>query len=107
MGALANASSLMRDDELLDLVMASLVYNAREVLLGPPAQEHHEMRVRLAREVVLEPARYAEQMRRVVSCDPEIASLGPTSDLIPEADLISLVGELWTGWAALTQLPVT
>lgn len=103
MGALANASSLMRDDVLLDLVMASLVYQAREVLLGPVAPDHDETRRRFAKEVVLQPARYAEQVRRILSCDPEIALLGDSYEDIPELTLITKVVDLWTGLALLTE----
>lgn len=105
MGALGNAVLLMRDDDLRNLVMAGMVYQARMVLGDAANVPNREQRLALANSVLLDPQRHVDQMVRVIACDPDVAVLGDSAEDIAESVILGKVESVWTPFAVLVTPP--
>jgi len=96
MGALENATELMKDSTLLELVKAGTVYQSRQVVIEAVGTAEHAARLALANVCIIAPDRHAVQFLNVIACDPTVAALGPTSASVPENTILTKLAEVWT-----------
>jgi hypothetical protein len=96
MGAVSNAVALMADDSLLSMLKAVSVYVAREVIVEPSTTPSHDLRMRLAQQVIYNPSLYTTQFRDIIACDPDICSVAKSASEITDATLIEKMSEIWT-----------
>jgi hypothetical protein len=101
MGALANASALMKSDEFRGLVMAAAVYTATTVLAEPSSTENYTSRRALAIEVLVNPQIITDRLVSILSGTPSIALTSSDPSQISDDLIITRAAEVWTALAEI------
>lgn len=96
MGALDNASKLIKDATFLDQCMAAAAYQARLVVLEADTVPDHPVRLALATSVVSDPTNYRTRFAVYIATDPAVASKGATAALVTEQTILDKTAEIWT-----------
>lgn len=101
MGTLDNASRLGTNLTFRNWVMASMMYNARIVVLESVAVTNHTERLVMAKTILSSSSTYLERFVWVVCADPTVAVLGATPELVGEQNVIDKIAVAWTTVALL------
>lgn len=102
---LPNAVALMRDATFMDWVRAGSVYVARTVLTEPDTTASHDVRVRMAQAIVLDPTAMQTRLVNILATDPDVASIGDQvgegPNMIGQNLIIQKIIGVWTPLAKL------
>ena len=93
---LKNAVDLMQDLDLRGMIMAATVYEATQIVVEDPATANHATRLELADRIIRDPNYAVEFFHRIISCDPEVATLGNDYTVVPEVMILNKVSVIWT-----------
>ena len=104
MGALANAVTLLRDDNFRRFITAACAYQARQVILEDPGTGDHAVRLSLAEKVMTNPNYIVDKAVAAVATDPAVATLGTTVGDTGSISEATILGEVANTWTALAKL---
>jgi hypothetical protein len=93
---LPNAVSLMRSTEFRDWIMAASVYQARLVFLEPSSTADHDVRMKMARDVISSPNILVERLTAIIAADPDVCSIGDTPQAVGQPVILQKVSDVWT-----------
>lgn len=96
MGALDNASKLIKDVTFLDQCMAAAAFQARQVVLEPTSTPDHDARLAFATSVISDPLNFRTRFAVYIATDPAVAAKGATAALVTEQTIIDKAAEIWT-----------
>jgi len=99
---LANATVLMRDADFRLWCLAASAYQARIVLTEPINTPDHDVRMRLAKDVINNPEVIVDKVVNIIATDPQIATLGQNVTAIGQAAMLSKIAEIWTPLAEVS-----
>lgn len=101
MGALANAVVLLRDPDFRDWCLAAGAYQARVVITELGTVPDHDIRLRLAVDVLSCPEVVVDKLVTAIATDPDVAGKGSTTAAVGEALALSKTAAVWTTLAKI------
>ena len=99
---LPNAVALMRSADFRDWLTAAAAYQARVVVLEDVSTADHDIRLKLATDVLMTPSIVVDRLINAVATDPEVAVKGTTPELVTQAVILQKVAAVWTVLAKLS-----
>jgi hypothetical protein len=99
---LPNAVALMRSVDFRDWLLAAGAYQARVVLAEPDTTPLHDVRLKLAEEVLMSPAVIVDRLVNAIATDPEVAGKGQTPQAVTQALILKKVDLVWSALARMS-----
>lgn len=101
MGRLQNGATLMASQQFRDWLLVAAATTARAVVLESPDTPDHEMRMRLAREVIVSPQIVLDRLVTAIPTDPDVSAQPPVFNDAAEVVVQTKVDQIWTKLAEL------
>lgn len=99
---LANATVLMKDGDFRLWCLAASAYQARVVLTEDPSTPDHDVRMRLAKDVINNPEVIVDKVVNIIATDPQVAGQGSTVAAIGQPLMLNKIAEIWTPLAEVS-----